>query len=89
MEYDPIGEHQDRNGMILEQRATVRVWVYQPDLEGWVVSPSRCRLLFWVPPEFRERLLMSGQQLVLGVEHLELDLSQFVHGPDWAECYQP
>ncbi len=79
MEHDPVAKYKT----ILEQRDIISV-----SRDGWVTSPSGDRLLFWVPPEFRERLLMPGQQLLLGVEPLELDLSRFVHGPDWMNCYQ-
>ncbi len=89
MEHDRIDEDEaDHYKTILEQRDTVNVNWESREPDGWVTSPSRHRLLFWVPRDFRERLLMPGQQLILGVEPLELDLSQFVHGPDWAKCYQ-
>ncbi|PSR83714.1 hypothetical protein PHLCEN_2v5646 [Hermanssonia centrifuga] len=89
MEHDPIASYQeDEYKTILEQRDTVNVNWGLREQDGWVTSPSRHRLLFWVPPDFRDRLLMPGQQLVLGVEPLELDVSQFVHGSDWAKCYQ-
>ncbi|PSR75085.1 hypothetical protein PHLCEN_2v9333, partial [Hermanssonia centrifuga] len=78
----------DHYKTILEQRDTVNVNWELGEPDGWVTSPSRHRLLFWVPRDFRKRLLMPGQQLLLGDEPLELDLSQSVHGPDWAKCYQ-
>ncbi len=88
---EPIVDHKDHHTMILEQGDSVTVWNEESNLEGWVTmaSPSGRRLLFWVPSEFRERLLMPKQQLVFGVEPVELVLSQFAHGPDWAKCYQP
>ncbi|THG92593.1 hypothetical protein EW026_g8357 [Hermanssonia centrifuga] len=54
--------------------------------DGWIVGPEY-RRLFWVPPELRARILMMKWDLTGGQEYLQIDLSQFVHGLGWTDCY--
>jgi hypothetical protein len=56
------------------------------DEGGWVLGPSR-ELLFWVPVAYRKCLYKPSNTLVIGKNALELDLSQFAHGPVWQDCY--
>ncbi len=59
--------------------------------DGWMVSSNESRLLFWVPPELQE-WLWPAQRVKLALdwsrtEFIQLDLSQFVHGSRWSDCY--
>ena len=57
--------------------------------DGWIVGPAS-ELLFWVPPAYRDRLWTGARlEMVIGREVAQLDLSQFVHGTSWHECYRP
>lgn len=55
---------------------------------GWMQN-SPTELLFWVPPAYRAELWRPFSTLVIGQQSARLDLSQFVHGDDWARCCNP
>ena len=57
--------------------------------DGWIVGPAS-ELLFWVPAAYRNKLWPDTRlQFVIGKQLVQLDLSQFVHGTSWHECYRP
>ena len=57
--------------------------------DGWIEGPES-ELLFWVPAAYRDRLWPDSRlKAVIGRKYAELDLSQFVHGTSWHECYRP
>ena len=57
--------------------------------DGWIVGPAT-ELLFWVPVAYRDKLWSDARlRQVIGKEYVQLDLSQFVYGTSWHECYQP
>ena len=57
--------------------------------DGWIVGPAS-ELLFWVPTAYRDRLWPDSRlQFSIGMQFIQLDLSQFVHGTSWHECYRP
>ena len=54
---------------------------------GWITGPNG-ELLFWVPPWMRSGLYDSRTSLIIGrFPKTKLDLSKFVHGPQWQKCY--
>lgn len=57
--------------------------------DGWVVvvGADEDRLLFWVPVEQRDTLILPVRKTILGGEPSELDLANFSHGPKWTQCY--
>lgn len=59
--------------------------------DGWAVIArvDEDQLLFWVPVEQRDMLILPVRKTILGGKPSELDLSSFAHGPDWAHCYLP
>ncbi|THH19875.1 hypothetical protein EW146_g1395 [Bondarzewia mesenterica] len=54
--------------------------------DGWVVGP-RDELLFWVPPDLCAGLFWPGNTAVTGRPWTKLDLSRFVHGTEWMNCF--
>ena len=57
--------------------------------DGWIVGPAS-EFLFWVPAAYRNKLWPDTRlQFVIGKQLVQLDLSQFVHGTSWHECYRP
>lgn len=57
--------------------------------DGWIIGPAS-ELLFWVPAAYRDRLWPGAKlKMVIGGNVAQLDLSQFVHGTSWHECYRP
>ena len=59
------------------------------DGEEETEEEDNSRLLFWVPVEQRDALVIPLRKVVLGSDAGDIDLSSFVHGPDWASCYSP
>ncbi|EIN05916.1 WD40 repeat-like protein, partial [Punctularia strigosozonata HHB-11173 SS5] len=56
--------------------------------DGWILGPNDERLL-WVPQHSRWNLWQPASRLFLPSEETTmLDLSRFVHGKRWAECYK-
>lgn len=59
------------------------------DNDGWIMGPGSA-LLFWVPAAYRDRLWPDTRlQFAIGKRLVQLDLSEFVHGTSWHECYRP
>ncbi|KIM45626.1 hypothetical protein M413DRAFT_344802 [Hebeloma cylindrosporum] len=56
------------------------------DGEGWILG-SENELLVWIPPIHRMSLHRPSNMWVAGERETRLDLSRFVHGVDWAMCY--
>ncbi|KAJ7108211.1 hypothetical protein C8R44DRAFT_884977 [Mycena epipterygia] len=57
--------------------------------DGWVLN-SAGQLMFWVPPWLREGLYLPHNALVICRKGTtKLDLSRFVHGPEWQKCIDP
>ncbi|KZP10174.1 hypothetical protein FIBSPDRAFT_758786, partial [Athelia psychrophila] len=54
---------------------------------GWWMQNSSTELLFWVPPAYRTGLWRPNSTAVIGRHTTRLDLTQFVHGRDWARCH--
>ncbi|KAF7970237.1 hypothetical protein HWV62_24726 [Athelia sp. TMB] len=54
---------------------------------GWMRN-RKGGLLFWVPPEHREGLFWPRTITVISKRPTRLDLEDFVHGEDWAQCYE-
>ncbi|KAF7968758.1 hypothetical protein HWV62_29555 [Athelia sp. TMB] len=55
---------------------------------GWMRN-RKGGLLFWVPPEHREELWQAHRIAVISTKRsTRLDLEHFVHGEDWAQCYE-
>ncbi|KAJ7481815.1 WD40-repeat-containing domain protein [Mycena latifolia] len=57
------------------------------DEAGWVLGEGD-ELLFWVPPENRAGLWLPDTLAIVGAQPTTLDLSRFVHGESWSECYR-
>ncbi|KAJ7622247.1 hypothetical protein FB45DRAFT_1061819 [Roridomyces roridus] len=56
--------------------------------DGWVLNTASERM-FWVPPWLRQGLYFPRNTLVIRDRGTtKLDLSQFVHGPEWAKCIE-
>jgi len=56
---------------------------------GWVMC-NESDYLFWLPPEQAKYLCTPGCRLVIPtLSMVTLDMSRFVHGERWTECYQP
>lgn len=55
-------------------------------VNGWMENSST-ELLFWVPPAYRTGLWRPNSTMVIGRQTTRLDLTQFVHGRDWARCH--
>ncbi|EIN05905.1 WD40 repeat-like protein [Punctularia strigosozonata HHB-11173 SS5] len=61
---------------------------WRSDNKGWILGPDDERLL-WVPQHSRWNLWQPASRLFLPSEETTmLDLSRFVHGERWAECYK-
>ena len=54
--------------------------------DGWIVGEDG-ELLFWVPHLRRTGLWRPGNTCVMGGNPMKLDLSHFVHGILWYQCY--
>ncbi|KAF7967746.1 hypothetical protein HWV62_33234 [Athelia sp. TMB] len=54
---------------------------------GWMRN-RKGGLLFWVPPEHREGLFWPHTATVISRLPTSLDLRNFVHGEEWAQCYE-
>jgi len=84
--------HQPRSPLILSSRGNSRSSDGQPVFsdnsllhdDGWVMADGL--LLFWVPPERRRGLIWPSTIAVMGAHPTRLDMSRFVHGPQWMQC---
>ncbi|KAF7970641.1 hypothetical protein HWV62_23370 [Athelia sp. TMB] len=75
---DPASPHDDTNdGYAGDSRLE----------HGWMRNRNG-GLLFWVPPEHREGLFWPHTTQVISILPTRLDLEDFVHGEDWAQCYE-
>ncbi|KAI0037444.1 WD40 repeat-like protein, partial [Auriscalpium vulgare] len=57
--------------------------------DGWIVdlASSPPALLMWLPPQYQIKGLYTPYTCcVIGAHPIQLDLSDFAHGPRWAEC---
>ncbi|KAF7967813.1 hypothetical protein HWV62_32971 [Athelia sp. TMB] len=55
--------------------------------DGWMVNPGGV-LLFYVPPDLRAGLRWPHETAVITSKQVtHLDVSQFAHGTDWAQCH--
>ncbi|KAF7967840.1 hypothetical protein HWV62_32914 [Athelia sp. TMB] len=54
---------------------------------GWMRN-RKGELLFWVPPEHRAELWSPHRISVISEKSTRLNLEHFVHGEDWAQCYE-
>ncbi|KZP18430.1 WD40 repeat-like protein [Athelia psychrophila] len=55
-------------------------------VNGWMQN-SPNELLFWVPPAYRTGLWRPNSTVVISRHTTRLDLTEFVHGRNWARCY--
>ena len=53
--------------------------------DGWILGPYS-RLLLWVPPMYLPGLYRLRTKHLIGIVPMELDLSNFAHGPLWESC---
>ncbi|KIJ56221.1 hypothetical protein M422DRAFT_239428 [Sphaerobolus stellatus SS14] len=54
---------------------------------GWVTHPLDTSVyLFWVPPRYRSLLCTPGTAMIFHPGSIQLDLSNFTHGDQWARC---
>jgi WD40 repeat protein len=53
--------------------------------DGWIFNPPSS-LLFWVPPWNRRGLYWPRTTDIIGEVATKLDLHNFVHGEEWAQC---
>ncbi|KIJ49015.1 hypothetical protein M422DRAFT_161841, partial [Sphaerobolus stellatus SS14] len=54
---------------------------------GWILGPNN-ELILWIPFSYRDRLWSPHYLAVVGLDVVDLDLSQFVHGPSWTDCWK-
>ncbi|KAJ7613250.1 hypothetical protein DFH06DRAFT_1015000, partial [Mycena polygramma] len=54
-------------------------WIYQSSSEH----------LFWLPTQHRLGFWMPENTMVIGCQQTKLSYDSFVHGAQWAECYNP
>ena len=63
--------------------------------EGWIgdqnttwpsASPHGEQRLFWVPKEYRERVLLPYRRTILRGDPIEIDLERMVYGREWQGC---
>jgi len=59
----------------------------QVQQDGWILGPQG-KLLLWVPPMYLPGLYHPRTKCVIGIAPMELDLSNFAHGPLWELCYK-
>ncbi|KAF8203530.1 WD40-repeat-containing domain protein, partial [Mycena galopus ATCC 62051] len=54
--------------------------------ESWIRGPNR-ELIMWVPPEYRSYIQPPSPYFVFNASTrgVFLDMSRFVHGPDWVK----
>ncbi|KIM46585.1 hypothetical protein M413DRAFT_421887, partial [Hebeloma cylindrosporum] len=66
---------------------TVGDWrdAIQVQQDGWILGPHG-RLLLWVPPMYLPGLYRPRTKHFIGIVPMELDLSNFAHGPLWEFC---
>ncbi|KAJ7690189.1 hypothetical protein B0H17DRAFT_936283, partial [Mycena rosella] len=55
---------------------------------GWA-SYIPAELLFWVPSHHRPGFWSPYNTLVIGQQQTKLSYDNFVHGRNWAKCYEP
>ncbi|KAJ7067532.1 hypothetical protein C8F01DRAFT_980324, partial [Mycena amicta] len=56
--------------------------------DGWVLSQDG-DLLFWLPPAYRPGFCVPLNSHVIAQHEVVLSYENFVHGEDWAQCYDP
>ncbi|KAJ7698109.1 hypothetical protein B0H17DRAFT_1051152 [Mycena rosella] len=57
------------------------------DGDGWISCiPSEC--LLWLPTHLRSGLWSPCNTLIIGQHHTKLSFDNFVHGTNWAKCYE-
>jgi hypothetical protein len=44
-------------------------------------------LLFWIPPDYRSFIWRPSNTALIGRMVTRLDLRHFVHGTNWARCF--
>ncbi|KAJ7646160.1 hypothetical protein B0H17DRAFT_994338 [Mycena rosella] len=57
------------------------------DGNGWISCiPSEC--LLWLPTHHRSGLWLPCNTLIIGRHQTKLSFDNFVHGTNWAKCYE-
>ncbi|EMD36360.1 hypothetical protein CERSUDRAFT_155994 [Gelatoporia subvermispora B] len=55
---------------------------------GWIKGPQD-ELIMWAPRDYHHGMMMPRTKLLIGRDRATLDVSRFVHGDRWTECYTP
>ncbi|EMD36479.1 hypothetical protein CERSUDRAFT_95780 [Gelatoporia subvermispora B] len=55
---------------------------------GWIKGPQN-ELTMWVPRDYHHGVIMPRTKVLIGRDRATLDVSRFVHGDRWTECYTP
>ncbi|EMD30703.1 hypothetical protein CERSUDRAFT_120339 [Gelatoporia subvermispora B] len=55
---------------------------------GWIKGP-RDELIMWIPKDYWRGVLMPRTKVLVGRYRATLDVSGFVHGTRWTDCYTP
>jgi WD40 repeat protein len=77
-----IWEITSNGGEQLEKRGFTDISKFE---DGWIFNPPSS-LLFWVPPWNRRGLYWPRTTDIIGEVATKLDLHDFVHGEEWAQC---
>jgi hypothetical protein len=79
-------------GLSFETAADLRD-VVRIEEDGWIVFEygGVRRLIAWIPATQREQLYGPRTEWIIGGRFVskELDMSDFVHGCRWTDCYNP
>jgi hypothetical protein len=79
-------------GLLFESAADLRD-VVRIEEDGWIVFEydGVRHLIAWIPAVQRDQLYGPRTEYIIGgrVISKELDMSKFVHGRRWKECYKP
>ncbi|KAJ6532351.1 WD40-repeat-containing domain protein [Mycena capillaripes] len=82
-----VSGSEDATIRVWEIRESLRDWGNHPRFEnGWIMNSSSEHIL-WVPPWLRDGICLPWNSRVIRAKGTtELDLSHFVHGPNWQKC---
>ncbi|KZT54175.1 WD40 repeat-like protein [Calocera cornea HHB12733] len=83
----PAAEHQLQQPYLVDTGSDVGISI---DFRtGWIMGNGRDHLL-WVPVDMLRRMYTEHCPVMIPIEQMvTVDLSRFVHGEHWTECYDP
>ncbi|KZT54170.1 WD40 repeat-like protein [Calocera cornea HHB12733] len=83
----PAAEHQLQQPYLVDNASDVGISI---DFRtGWIMGNGRDYLL-WVPVDMLRRMYTEHCPVMIPIEQMvTVDLSRFVHGERWTECYDP